>query len=355
MSQGISRYLALRQKVPRHEYHTHSEISRAMTTQKIPKEPKGWAKLAEQHGVLHQNIHDLDVLDSASKIKDKQFYALRVLWQQHKLFPSESEFCDREVLKEAESFLSKWPSWNAYLENIKASAGSSSLSTIDDIGAFSSARYYQMRTYSSPLTHDVGPVLPKIVPSPSPIAHRTRRNRPTPASSGYPLTPTPMSRSQKEKQPLSMTELNSPLTEIEEYPSELMQDFNVALYPESPANPAESLPSEDEQIVNTALMLFLDNVTIYHPNVKAEGSSSPRWTMKRLQLKCGSWEARTDGFLRMGSDGSKVRAILETKPHVRTRSLDAIQKQESAQMAAWICQSPNGNFSVSGKESPYFR
>ncbi|MCJ1464763.1 hypothetical protein MMC07_003376 [Pseudocyphellaria aurata] len=153
-----------------------------------------------------------------------------------------------------------------------------------------------------------------------------------------------------------MTKFNAAIAAIEDYPSDKTpQDFVVALYPETPAKSAESLASEDEQIVNMALLLSLDSVTIYHPSVKAEISSSPRWTMQRLQLKCGKWEPRTDGFLQVGSDGSKTRAIVETKPRVRNVNPLGLQKQEGAQMAAWIYQSPDKDFAVSGKESPCFR
>lgn len=148
---------------------------------------------------------------------------------------------------------------------------------------------------------------------------------------------------------------NSPLREIEDFPLSITRpDSNVPPSPESPANAAENLPSEDEQIVNMALILFLDCVTTHHPKVIKGGSNSPSWTMKRLQLKFGSWEARTDGYLRTPGDKEQVMAILETKPYVRQHNLDGIQKQESAQMAAWIYQFPE-KISSSGKDRPWVR
>ncbi|MCJ1467786.1 hypothetical protein MMC07_006411 [Pseudocyphellaria aurata] len=341
-------------------------MSRAKTGETHPEKADEWKRLAEQHGVLYRNIHDLEVLDSASRIKNPQFFALRVLWQVQKLFPLASELCDRETFDDAKEFLREWRSWNAYLEDIKGRAGSSSLRTVKDIGAFSSALYYQMRAYSSPRVKVLGPAVTKVMPSPGPevsavptdsgIYKRTRSQKPILNSPGDPVTPTPMSRSQKEKQPFSMKEFDAVVADMEESSSdETPQGYKVARYPETPARPAEILASRDEQIVNTALLLFLDNVTIYHQDVRAEISSSPRWTSERLQLKCGKWEAWTDGFLQLGRDGSKARAILEVKPFVRKVNSLAIQRQESAQMAAWIYQSPGEHFSVPGKEGPCFR
>ena len=317
----------------------------------LPQDPRTWAKLARQHDVLHRSIHDLSILDSASKIKDPQFYALRVLWKPQDKLLDGSDLCDRRVLAEARKFLGEWQAWKDYLKDIENNPGSSSLSQIEDIGTFSLVRYNQMRTSTN---NHIDFALPKVVPSP--IAHRTRSHQPNPAHSGSPYTPTRMPRSQKEKEQLSMSPLSGPLCEIEE--SQLYtisQGSNAPPSPESPANAAETLPSEDEQIVNMALILFLDSVTIHHPKVKSGGSSSPRWTIKRLQLKFGTWEARTDGFLRIASDNQKIGAVLETKPFVRKRDLNGIQKQERAQMAAWIRQFPDGKVFGSRKDDTCFR
>lgn len=333
-----------------------------MDPKALPRDPKSWAKAAKQHGVLQRSIHGVSILDSASKIKDPQFYALRVLWQPEDELLHGSDLCDTGVLTEAKKFLGEWQSWKDYLKDIKINGESSSLRKIEDIGTFSLVRYNQMRS-STPLSASpnhktneyIDSVSLKVVPSP--VAHRTRSHQPNPAPSGFPHTPTPMARSQTNEQQLgSMTPLNNSLDEIEESLYDTTpQGFNAPPLPESPANPALTLPSEDEQIVNMALVLFLDSITIYHPKVRSGGSSSPRWTIKRLQLKFGSWEARTDGFLRMASDKQNIRAILETKPYVRKQNLNGIQKQESAQMAAWIRQCPDGKGFGSGKDGTRFR
>lgn len=168
-------------------------------------------------------------------------------------------------------------------EGYRNRSGSSSFSQIEDKGTFSLVRYNQMRASTN---DHIDSVSLKIVPSP--IAHRTRSHQPNPAHPGSLYIPTRIPRSQKgiQESQFGMTP----------------QGSTAPPFPESPANAAETLPSEDEQIVTMALILFLDGVTIHHPAIKRGGPDSPRWTIKRLQLKFGTWEARTDGFLRMASD-----------------------------------------------------
>lgn len=329
----------------------------------LPDDQKKWERVAKQHGVLHTNIHDLDILDSASKIKDQQFYALRVLWLPQKKLLSGSDICDGEAFRKAEGFLGNMQTWKEYLNDIEVHTGSSSLGTIHNSGTFSLVRYNQLRTFLSPLASDdyrltndeVASIQQKVVPSPLPVAHRTRSRQPIPALSGSPHTPTPMSRSQPEEEQLGMRQIGDALHEIDEESLLNLQGSLVPPSPESPANAAENLPSEDEQFVNTALSLVLDSITIHHPEIKKGDLNSPRWTMKRLQLKFGQWEARTDGYLRMPGISEEVRAIIEIKPYVRRRDLHGVQKQESAQMAAWIYQSGDKQFSGLEKKGPCFR
>lgn len=90
-------------------------------------------------------------------------------------------------------------------------------------------------------------------------------------------------------------------------------------------------PTKDEQIVNTALIVFLNALTIHFP-------LSSKWTLHRkpfiANFKDAKFEARTDGYL--DSPGGKARVLIEVKPVLRSLNLLAIQMQESAQMVAWI-------------------
>jgi hypothetical protein len=101
-------------------------------------------------------------------------------------------------------------------------------------------------------------------------------------------------------------------------------------------------PTEDEQIVNVALLNFLTAVTITHSDVCL------RWCLARKILKfvCNGdnneeieYEARTDGYLR-GDNDSTPYAIVEVKPYIRS-SMPNTRWQETAQMAAWILEDPS--------------
>ena len=100
---------------------------------------------------------------------------------------------------------------------------------------------------------------------------------------------------------------------------------------------------EDEQIVNTALLVYLNTLTMHHvPDVE--------WSLSRrafsLQTRTDNvstkvFEARVDGCLRHG-ETKKILAIIEVKPHARYRDGvgKSIRMQEAGQMAAWISNNP---------------
>ncbi|KAK5637612.1 hypothetical protein RRF57_013327 [Xylaria bambusicola] len=104
---------------------------------------------------------------------------------------------------------------------------------------------------------------------------------------------------------------------------------------------------QDEQIVNTALIEYLNALAIHCKDLKAN------WTLHRLPLVTRDnqrekiYEARVDGYLRRRRDG-KPLAVIEVKPFTRTRKPDDIRMQESAQMAAWINQYQPSNTDLEG-------
>ncbi|KAK1142385.1 hypothetical protein N8T08_007937 [Aspergillus melleus] len=94
------------------------------------------------------------------------------------------------------------------------------------------------------------------------------------------------------------------------------------------------VPTKDEQIVNIALITFLNALTI-HFNI----SKDCNWTSHRKALVAkfedAQYEARTDGYLDDGKENPY--ALIEVKPVPRSVNyITAIQMQEGAQMVSWI-------------------
>lgn len=94
-------------------------------------------------------------------------------------------------------------------------------------------------------------------------------------------------------------------------------------------------PTADETIVNTFLILLLNALGTRYPAASAE------WSINRLVMKhtfgSAGLEARTDGSLRMKDEGPVV-AIVEVKPHLRSKNEVPIKMQETTQMVTWIAQ-----------------
>lgn len=103
--------------------------------------------------------------------------------------------------------------------------------------------------------------------------------------------------------------------------------------------------NEDEQIPNTALILYLSSLVIF--------TSIPvNWTLHRKPFRLQTlqdkdskqlpavYEARVDGYLR-GYKDDNAKIILEVKPFLRRLSYQKIQMQESAQFTAWISDEPD--------------
>jgi len=102
------------------------------------------------------------------------------------------------------------------------------------------------------------------------------------------------------------------------------------LSPYSPVGPEAATwfpPTKDEQIVNSALVLFLKAVTVHFVG-------DANWSFQRKAFNFADkrdkvFEARVDGVLLRRCD-HQIMAILEVKPFVRGKKEAAIQRQEAA-------------------------
>ncbi len=105
----------------------------------------------------------------------------------------------------------------------------------------------------------------------------------------------------------------------------------------------EKARSEDEEIVNSALINLLVSMTLCSGIGAMKGREGLQWMPRRHSFSLGSannvvCEARTDGLLRNpgNPDCGGPLAILEVKPYMRTAAQAKIEWQEACQMAAWI-------------------
>ena len=308
--------------------------------QRLPRTAGEWAREVKNHELSDGNIHNILEYKSASKIEFEQYLCLRVIWRIRKqAYFKPSDWLPGDALVRAEEFLGTMTSWSKYLDSMGEKLAGA---PIADIGTFSLVQYHQLRVYKK-IDKDHGNYeMPKI----SPIARRTRSK--TTEQTELALT-TPTRLSGKKASRVVLTddsgELDSFCLDSEE--SLIFGPWHP-LTPTSAAVAGSVSVANDEQIVNTALVLFLKSTTIHHPDVRAD------WTLHRKIFKFGNlFEARTDGYLEKGQSG-EVSAILEVKAYIREDNVLQIQMQESAQMAAWIFANPDDgelHRSASGKES----
>lgn len=271
---------------------------------RLPRNVYDWEKMVSSYDDDVSDIHNLEVIKSASKIHEGQFLLLRVLWEF-----GEAEISDFRKLVSASKyesackFLDSLPSWASYVEDIRNQT-SDAEAAFPDLSTFTLVRDHQLEAAQISVEADTSNV------GFSPIASRTRGK----ARTQQGIQDSPLFGKGKEKD---------------------VEDFELSLENLNIGSPEESSPStvfgvspinseaaailypaiRDEQIVNTALLLFLRAVSIHKLR-------NPCWTLHRrifkVQFPKGKLEARTDGFLDLNVDGDSIaKAIIEVKPFVR--------------------------------------
>jgi hypothetical protein len=294
-------------------------------TDDLPSSPVEWRRA--QRGLEAENIHTLRKLDSASEIQRPQFLLLRALWDiriQREF--KRTDWLEEACVRDAVSSLGRCPDWKSYLESFSEHIGLEQR-PFPNLGAFTLVRYSQLEITTIEAENS----------SPSATVSIKTRGM-TAAEKAQNTTPS--------KAPTNFRNFFND----EEEDDDEEDDQNVAdesfISPLSPAKRSEQKvfypPTEDEQIVNAALLNFLTVVTIAHPDVCL------RWCLARKILKfvCKAgnggavgYQARTDGYLR-GPSHSPTYAIIEVKPYIRAEKPQT-RWQETAQMAAWVLQDPS--------------
>lgn len=285
---------------------------------KLPQKFSEWEKETITMGLRDQTVHGAKLV-SASKIGYEVFILFQILWIRyrstdnlHSLLPGIEKW-----IKKADTMLKSYQSWDAYCRGFDGR-------NLNE-GTFAIARYYQLEVVK---TEDKAEPEDLVTP----IAHRTRAHATMDQriTKSHLQTPT---KSTGDVEMMDVEEFDSDEDEIDidetpEIPSSspfrpvtpVSKELANVLYP----------PSLDEQIVNCALVIFLNALTV-HFNIASN------WTLHRKAFKAvfgdASFEARTDGYL---NHAGQPKVILEVKPASRYAKESLIQMQESAQMVAWI-------------------
>ncbi|KAJ3493179.1 hypothetical protein NLG97_g4894 [Lecanicillium saksenae] len=341
-----------------------------MTTQKLPGTHARWLTAWQDNAVAYQSIHTFTDALSASKIEFPQYILLRSLWKKVEVTRASllTQHVSMAHIKAAEAELGKFNDWRAYLDAIRDGCKTTKN------GSLALVRYYQhlcLNTHSSP--DDGGN--DKI--DNSPMQTRSRTRPPAQAqsdniseysessvefASAHAQTASWLSVQQGE------TALNFPSTPNRNLTSGFAsltlsatrrrrgESGNGSNWSDNPENrPKKFQAVKDEQIVNTAIIILLNVLTISFSQTVGE------WSLHRHPLCVQNnasekvFEARVDGIFTVEGE---IRSILEVKPYLRDQNAAAevaVCMQETAQMAAWISTHPPVDALQNPKEQKYHR
>lgn len=305
-----------------------------------PKNPKEWQRAAKSHGVAGTKIHHHE-FKSASKFQFPQYLSLRVLLigQEHGAFNAE-EFGLKAWVDEANGELDRYTSWKSYISTL------TNRGKIPE-GTFALVQFYQDQVMQTP---DEKAFEFDVV---SPVSKRTRaqeRIREQELARDEELIQRGVSklevRSATPRRPTGPVNPVTPAKQIGPVNPRTPVNQITPISPSTPGRPSppgspgseeytekEHPKSRDEQIVNTALIDFL-NAFIIHLS-----GGLVQWTLHRKAFRASfseesQYEARTDGYLE--DKAHNIHAIVEVKPISRTRAPLTIAMQEAAQIVAWI-------------------
>lgn len=325
--------------------------------------------LAKEYGVESKSIFELGKLESGSKVKERQFLALRVLWKMNEADKLDSWGLEKTL---ARGHLQQTNDWNNYTGRFET--GEEGFRGMPYLGTFDMLWKYQRLVNGLELD---GPELNKVATGRAVTRSMTNQAALTRARASENESPSRgrgKNPSTPKNQNLSLGDLVEETESLSLSNSDPADETPFLIPKETPFSVARFgdlgdysegfAPVEDEQIVNTALILLLEGVCL-----RAPGVDEVEWTLQRKSFnlkneeekkdeatdkkrgkakekgkeekkKTEIFQARTDGHLRIKLGGeSKSLAILEVK--ARLRSVGKPFMQESAQMAAWIHAEPD--------------
>lgn len=317
----------------------------------LPEKFDEWAAQTEHEIEAEQEkARDINLIGdwkSASKIGRMHFLTFRTLWtikRQAKFIP---EYWGINRIPGACKLLGKISGWPEYLDQFDKPK--TAPLPIPNLRSFSLVWYYQnltLRVMGDESSSKDSPSRVSARLRPRPAQDKDNRDTsPTPLPK-CPSTP-PLERSRRN--------LNLEVT-FDKLGIQSDDDGNhsVETTPESISNrPSSQSPAAaeskviyprvaDEQIVNTALIIFLNAISIESVGVQAE------WSLQRKKVRVLKpnesvilFQGQTDGHLSiLDEPEAPSKAIVEVKPFIRNLDLQT-RYQETAQMVAWIFTEPD--------------
>ncbi|KAF7594891.1 hypothetical protein BBP40_007925 [Aspergillus hancockii] len=299
--------------------------------------PELWNYYANKHDVQALNIYQLERYDSASKIGDPQYLALRALWSIERRTQFNPHEWGIQDVDKARQKLSGIPHWGNFIQKVAEKAPLDRILPISpDLGSFTVVWYNQQQILWIQDTTDheenvaFSPVTARLRPRFNIADERDvflrTPSRPRISALTKEFMKTRLEETQEEESqgtPFTSYEPDTPADNLDDDPDYDEQD----IYP----------PVSDEVVVNTYLVNFANTITISIEGVKAH------WSAERKGYKVGRkqggkfiklYEARTDVHLFLPNDGHS-KMIGEVKPVMRGDAR-RVRMQETAQMAAWI-------------------
>ncbi|RAL00036.1 uncharacterized protein BO80DRAFT_409290 [Aspergillus ibericus CBS 121593] len=304
-----------------------------------------WIASAKAHGVKGVNIFELAEYDSASKIGEAQYLALRAVWKRKQKAQFDAKLWGLQDIDIAQKLLSKVPQWQAFLAAVPLLVPLDKILPVTDLGRFELTWYYGQLIRAAPSAPDNDDNL--IF---TPVAKRTRSKtwQPDPAA----LLQTPTNPRQRDLSRTQEPAVSPPTSYSSDSSKDAQEPESAKPQLSSPETPQDDLdrdptyeddndafpPVSDENVVNSYLAGFASLVTMSVQGVKAH------WSQERKGFKVRNegtklYEARTDGHL-FSTDGKHTKAIVEVKPMMRDAST-RVMMQETAEMAAWIHAEPD--------------
>ena len=280
----------------------------------LPSTRQDWERLLSSN--KESNVTDtmwtIKTYKSASKMLDHQYLMLRVLWSSN----NASEFDEsqwpnaiRQYQRAAAALLRESSHWQRYIQNLPELTKSRKPGP-PYIGLFTIPRWHQLTIVNIDQTsvEETSSLTPQRQLLEQ-VVDQDNQRAVAELAWGTPIR----------RRPQRVAHVSGKSSEAT--PSGISTDPRIAI----------NHAAEDEQVVNTALILLLDALLMLSPQIGVET------TIKRERFNFGGlWVACTDGCIRDFGNPTAIRAIIEVKAFNREKKAGATRQQEAGEMASWI-------------------